>query len=186
MENLSPSELMKLATSGNKEAIEKVVDLQREGKCLRYYPNGRRSADDEGRFIALRTKVGMSRHNGRGLVAIVVESGLAVNVYPLPVCSLLEMAAVAIERFRETHFPRLLHTTQPMEVSFDGTSVFWAFPGWEPKVAFAVFDGMLLTVLTNSLMQIQDSSMASMSDACKAGDLLEEIAQGMERDGTAI
>ena len=42
------SDLYKSATNGDDEALDELIDRQQAGKALRYYPEGRKSAFDEG------------------------------------------------------------------------------------------------------------------------------------------
>ena len=42
------SELFKAATDGDNDALDELIERQQDGKALRYYPNGRRGALDEG------------------------------------------------------------------------------------------------------------------------------------------
>lgn len=42
------SELYKAATNGDDDALDELIDRQQAGRALRYYPEGRRSAFDEG------------------------------------------------------------------------------------------------------------------------------------------
>jgi hypothetical protein len=184
MENLPPSELLKLAASGDQEAIMKVVDMQREGKCLRYYPQGRRSADDDGRLLAMRFKVGVFKRDGRRQVALVMESGREINVFPLPIKNALDLANIAIDRFKELTFPRLLNHELPIELRCDGESLFWQFPTATHQGAFVMSGSLLLTVIADSLLLVEVDSSVAKPDRDRANDLLEEIAIGQERDGT--
>lgn len=48
---LHVSDLYTMVLSGNKDALEELVDRQQEGRALRFYPSGRAGAEDDGLVV---------------------------------------------------------------------------------------------------------------------------------------
>ena len=73
--NMHVSELYEAAKEGDDDALTELIDRQQDGRALRYYPDGRRDAYDEGVVpVQIESKDGLlSIRSGRPSKEIVID-----------------------------------------------------------------------------------------------------------------
>lgn len=78
MENQPPAKLIEQALAGDQGAAAELLELQKQGRALRYYPGGRKDATSDG-LVAFA--VNIVTHDG--MTTVRFEAGLSTAIVPL-------------------------------------------------------------------------------------------------------
>jgi hypothetical protein len=78
MESQQPAKLIEQALAGDDDAASQLLELQKQGQALRYYPEGRKDPEDNG-VIAFGATIIVYR----GATTVRMETGLSTAIVPL-------------------------------------------------------------------------------------------------------